>query len=113
MENSTGKRVGVAGITVAILMLALVSQTYPPASASRVLFHGSQIKSQILSPQDLLQKLLTLPRIVVSPPNIDSQVVNPQTFFKHPTPLQIEVQKNHPQISIPNTFPSQDFVKRI
>jgi hypothetical protein len=40
-------------------------------------------------------------------------VVNPQTFFKHPTPLQIEVQKNHPQISIPNTFPSQDFVKRI
>jgi hypothetical protein len=113
MEYSTGKRVGVVGITVAILMLALVSQTYPSASASRVLFHGSQIKSQILSPQFGIQQQFTLPKIVVSPPNLGSQVLNPQTFFKVHAPWQTGVQNIHPQISIPNTFPSQDFVKRI
>jgi len=113
MEYSTGKRVGVVGITVAILMLAMLSQTYPSASASRVLFHGSQIKSQIISPQVGIQQQLTLPKIVVSPPNIDSQVVNPQTFFKLHTPLQTEVQNSHPLISIPNTPPSEDFAKRI
>jgi hypothetical protein len=113
MEYSTGKRVGVVGITVAILMLAMLSQTYPSAAASRVLFHGSQIKSQILPPQVVIQNQLPLPKIVVSPPNIGSQVLNPQTFFKHHTPLQTEVQNSHPLISIPNTFPSQNFVKRI
>jgi hypothetical protein len=111
MEYSTGKRVGVVGITVAILMLALISQTYPSASASRVLFHGSLIKSQILSPQVGIQ--LTLPKIVVFPPNIDPPVSNLQTLFKHQTPLQTEVPNSHPLISIPNTFPSEDFVKRI
>jgi hypothetical protein len=113
MEYSTGKRVGVVGITVAILMLALISQTYPSASASRVLFHGSHIKSQILSPQVGIQQQLTLPKIVVSPPNIDPPVTNLQTLFKHHTPLQTEVPNSHPLISIPNTFPSADFVKRI
>jgi hypothetical protein len=44
MEYSTGKRVEVVGITIVTLMLALVSYTYPLASASRVLFHGSQIE---------------------------------------------------------------------
>jgi hypothetical protein len=113
MEYSTGKRVGVVGITVAILMLAMLSQTYPSAAASRVLFHGSQIKSQILSPQVVIQNQLPLPKIVISPPNLDSQVLNPQTFFKHHTPPQTVVQNDHPLISIPNTFPSQDFLKRI
>jgi hypothetical protein len=113
MEYSTGKRVGVVGITVAILMLALISQTYPSASASRVLFHGSLIKSQILSPQVGIQPQLTLPKIVVFPPNIDPPGTNLQTLFKHQTPLQTEVPNSHPLISIPNTFPSEDFVKRI
>jgi hypothetical protein len=98
-------------MTVAILMLALISQTYPSASASRVLFHGWHIKSQILSPQVGIQ--LTLPKIVVSPPNIDPPVTNLQTLFKHQRPLQTEVPNSHPLISIPNTFPSEDFVKRI
>lgn len=110
MEYSTGKRVGVVGITVAILMLTMLSQTYPSAAASRVLFHGSQIKSQILPPQVVIQN--QLPNLVVSPPNVDSQVVNPQPFFEHHTPLQIGAQNSHPQISIPNTFPSQDSVRR-
>ena len=100
MEYSTGKRVGVVGITVTILMLAMLSQTYPSAAASRVLFHGSQLKSQIVSPQVVIQNQLPLPKIVVSPPNIGSQVLNPQTFFKHHTPLQTEVQNSHPLISI-------------
>jgi hypothetical protein len=113
MEYSTGKRVGVVGITVAILMLAMLSQTYPSAAASRVLFHGAQIKSQILSPQVVIQNQLPLPKIVISPPNLGSQVLNPQTFFKHHTHLQTVVQNDHPLISIPNTFPSQDFVNRI
>jgi hypothetical protein len=113
MEYSTGKRVGVVGITVAILMLALVSQTYPSASASRVLFHGLQIKSQIFAPQGLFQNQLPLPKIVISPPNLGSQVLNPQTIFKVHTPWQTGVQNIHPQLSIPNTFPSQDFVKRM
>lgn len=113
MEYSTGKRVGVVGITVVILMLAMLSQTYPSAAASRVLFHGSQIKSQIVSPQVVIQNQLPLPKIVISPPNLGSQVLNPQTFFKHHTPQQIVVQNDHPLISIPNTFPSQDFVNRI
>jgi hypothetical protein len=113
MEYSTGKRVGVVGITVAILMLAMLSQTYPSAAASRVLFHGSQIKSQILSPQVVIQNQLPLPKIVISPPSLGSQVLNPQTFFKHHTPAQTVVQNDHPLIAIPNTFPSQDFLKRI
>ncbi len=113
MEYSTGKRVGVVGITVVILMLAMLSQTYPSAAASRVLFHGSQIKSQIVSPQVVIQNQLPLPKIVISPPNLGSQVLNPQTFFKHHTPQQIVDQNDHPLISIPNTFPSQDFVNRI
>jgi hypothetical protein len=113
MEYSTGKRVGVVGITVAILMLALISQTYPSASASRVLFHGSLIKSEILSPQVGIQQQLILPKIVVSPPNIDPPVTNLQTLFKHHTPLQTEVPNSNPPTSIPNTFPSEDFVKRI
>jgi len=114
MEYSTGKRVGV-GITVAILMLAMLSQTYPSAAASRVLFHGAQIKSQILSPQVVIQNQLPLPKIVISTPNLGSQVLSPQTFFKHHTPLQTVVQNGteHPLISIPNTFPSLDFVNRI
>jgi hypothetical protein len=112
MEHSTSKRVGVVGITVAILMLAMLSQTYPSVAASRVLFHGSQIKSQILSPQVVIQNQLPIPKILVSPPNLGLQVLNPQTFFKHHSPLQTEVQNGQPLISIPNTFPSQDF-KRI
>jgi len=113
MEYSTGKRVGAVGITVAIWMLALMSQTYPSASASRVLFHGSHINTQILSPQVGIQQQLTLPKIVVSPPNIDPPVTNLQTLFKHQTPMQTEVPNSHPLISIPNTFPSEDFAKRI
>jgi hypothetical protein len=50
---------------------------------------------------------------VISTPNLGSQVLNPQTFFKPHTPLQTVVQNDHPLISIPNTFPSQDFVNRI
>jgi hypothetical protein len=110
MEYSTAKRVGVVGITVAILMLIMLSQTYPSAAASRVLFHGSQIKSQLLPPQVVIQN--QLPNLVVSPPNVDSQVVNPRPFFEHHTHLQIGAQNSHPQISIPNTFPSQDSVRR-
>ena len=50
---------------------------------------------------------------MISPPNLGSQVLSPQTFFKHHTPQQIVVQNDHPLISIPNTFHSQDFVKPI
>src|SRR5919109_2981250 len=104
MEYSTGKRVGVVGLTVAILILALVSQTYPSASASRVLFHGSQIKNQILPPQFGIQQQFTLPKIVVSPTGLGSQVLNPQTFLGHHAPWQTEVHNSHPLISIPNTL---------
>ena len=112
MEYSTGKRVGIVGITVAILMLAMLSQTYPSATASRVLLNGLQIKNQVLSPQTIIQKPLPFPKIVVSPPNVGSWVLNHQTFFNHLTPLQIKPNVQ-PQISVPNTFPTENFAKRI
>jgi hypothetical protein len=109
MEYSTPKPIVAVVLTLAVLMLAILSQTSSSASARNLPFHLSHVNHQLLFNQAITRTPFATPTIVW--PSHTGLLVNDHTLSNDVITLDNENGKTNPQIS--NTLSSPVVVNQV